>query len=850
VGRTPDAVALTCDDTSLTYRELEARSNQLSGYLRTLGVGSDTTVGVCVEKSLDVPVALLAILKAGGAYVLIDPSLAQDLLAHILKDTKMSAILVNSGTVSHLPETSAMIVRLDEEGTVSKNRGDTMPSSLVNTEHLATVVYRASAERNRGGVELSHRAIVNTLLSMKNVSKLGPQDRVLWHSPLSSHVEVFELWLPLTTGARIVVAPGLTVLEPDGLAKVVEEQSITMMQATPSAWRLLLDSGWKGSSRIKALCRGEALLPDLATRLSDVCAEVWNVYGTVETAFVALAGQIHAGTQVALGHPILDTRVALVDAQFTPVPVGVPGEVLISSVGLASGYRNLPLLVDETFTIRSIGGQNPFKYYCTGDIARYRPNGDIEFVGRRDRQFEIHGCFVEPSEIERVLRRHTAVRDVVVSFRQDIGHTPALVAYLNADTKEGTKDVVKELGRLVHSALPEYMRPTKFVVLEEMPREADGRIDRCALPIPEEETANFEDHVAPRNKVEQVLSVIWQELLEVEKVSVKDSFFDLGGKSLLAVRLFVRIEQELGRKLPLATLFRAPTLEQIARLLNSDDRLESKWPSLVPIQAKGTKPPLFLVHGAGGNVLLYRALANRLAPDYPVYGLQSQGLDGESEPLRTIEAMADHYMREIREVQPYGPYLLGGYCLGGTVAYEMAQRLLAGGERVYGVVMLDTYNFSLALKASFASFLMQKLRFHWGSLVGLRPGAMWRYLKAKKGSAADGGWAGLRTEMPGSTLEDGVARAESGVEASVQEINDHAADIYDPKPYSGVLTLVKPHINYKFYPDPKMGWGDLALGGLDIVELPLNPHAMLVEPYVETLARELKARLDLLTRPT
>jgi thioesterase domain-containing protein len=263
----------------------------------------------------------------------------------------------------------------------------------------------------------------------------------------------------------------------------------------------------------------------------------------------------------------------------------------------------------------------------------------------------------------------------------------------------------------------------------------------------------------------------------------------------------------------------------------------------VPIQTRGDRPPLFLVHGAGGNVLLYQALAKQLEPDYPLYGLQSQGLDGRSTPLTTIEEMAEYYLREIREVQARGPYLLGGYCLGGTVAYEMAQRLVARGEKVVMVAMLDTYNFSLALKVGFYSFLLQKLRFHMSNFVSLRPGTMWRYLKEKRRIVSDGGWAHIRTEAPGSTLQDGVARAESGAEASVQEINDHAADIYDPKPYSGVLTLFKPHINYKFYPDPKLGWGDLALGGLDIVEMPFNPHAMLVEPYVELLARELKTRL-------
>jgi thioesterase domain-containing protein len=226
-----------------------------------------------------------------------------------------------------------------------------------------------------------------------------------------------------------------------------------------------------------------------------------------------------------------------------------------------------------------------------------------------------------------------------------------------------------------------------------------------------------------------------------------------------------------------------------------------------------------------------------------LYGLQSQGLDGKSRALETFEEMAAHYLREVRRVQPRGPYLLGGYCLGGTIAYEMAQRLLDGGEKVSMVAMFDTYNFIRALKASFLSFLLQKMRFHWGNMIRLGPITLWRYLKEKRRIAGDGGWAHMGTERPGSALDEGVARAESGIEASVQEINDHAGDIYNPSPYSGVVTLFKPQVNYKFYPDPQMGWGDL-VQELDIVELPMNPHAMLVEPYVKILAKELRTRLD------
>jgi len=349
---------------------------------------------------------------------------------------------------------------------------------------------------------------------------------------------------------------------------------------------------------------------------------------------------------------------------------------------------------------------------------------------------------------------------------------------------------------------------------------------------------------APRNDAERLLANIWGEMLGIDQLGIHDNFFDLGGDSLLAVSLFARIEREFGKKLPLATLFQYPTVEQLGSALNNGSHhFSTDWASLVPIQPNGSGPPLFLVHGAGGNVLLYRSLAEHLAPDYPLYGLQSRGLNGKSDPLATIEEMAIEYLREIRTIQRKGPYYLGGYCMGGTVAYEMAQILNHEGEAVALVAMMDTYNFSLTSTTSFASFLFQKLRFHLGNFARLHPREMVDYVIEKMRVARDGELANLMSSMRGSKKVEGVNSAVSGIEVSVQAVNDYAADHYLPKPYPGRLTLFKPQINYKFYSDRKMGWGDMAVRGLDIVELPMYPHAMLVEPFVSLLAKELRARM-------
>lgn len=360
--------------------------------------------------------------------------------------------------------------------------------------------------------------------------------------------------------------------------------------------------------------------------------------------------------------------------------------------------------------------------------------------------------------------------------------------------------------------------------------------------------SSTKEYAAPRNETEERLARIWCAALRLDRVSCKANFFELGGQSITAVSLFAKIEQEFGKKLPLATLFTSPTVELLAKALKGE-RTNNSWSPLVPISPKGSKPPLFLVHGAGGNVLLYRSLAEHLAPEFPLYGLQSKGLDGEIEPLHTIEEMAACYVKEVRTVRPRGPYFLGGYCLGGTVAYEMAQILRREGEDVPLVAMLDTYNYSRALKVSFRSFLMQKARFHLANMAHLRPGDMIPYLREKVRLGLGGELSNLKTSMPGGSRLDGVSRATSGAEEKVQGINDYAAEHYDPVPYAGRLTLFKPRINYKFYPDPNMGWGDLALGGLDTVEVSVNPHSMLLEPYVSVLAEQLKERIGGIRQP-
>lgn len=856
-ARTPDAIAVEWGGKQWTYSTLDTRANQLANALRNLGVGPDGLVGICTERSFDMLVAILGTLKAGGAYVPIDPDLPRERMSTILEDAAVVVLLTHSALLPRLPETRARLVCLDEDREVLLKENAAPPAAGVGPANLAYVIYTSGSTGRPKGVEITHGAVVNFLWSMQRAPGLKADDVVLALTTLSFDIAVLELLLPLTVGARTVIVTREVLTDPALLGDTLRGCGVTVMQATPITWRMLLDAGWTGNPRLKVLCGGEAMGSDLAARLLERCAELWNMYGPTETTVWSMACRVKPGEAVTLGHPIANTQVYVADDHLQPVPVGVPGELLISGAGLARGYRHRPDLTSGKFVASPFGDPRWQRLYRTGDLARYRTDGDIEFIGRRDHQVKMRGYRIELGEIESVLLGHPDVRGAVVLLREDTPGQPRLVAYVvshrvPAEGNGANAGALRaELRQLARAKLPAYMVPGACVLLGSLPRTLEGKTDRRALPPPSPDDLQVsEDSVAPRTELEQRLARLWMETLKFDKVGVRDNFFDLGGQSLLAVSLFLRIESELGRKLPLATLFRAPTIEQLARALSSEQVTAAEWDSLVPIQPKGSRPPLFLVHGAGGNVLLYRCLADYLAPDCPLYGLQSRGLDGHSPPLKTIEEMAVAYLQELRLVQPHGPYYLGGYCLGGTVAYEMAQQLLQAGEQVALVAMLDTYNFIRALKSSFLGFIWEKAKFHLGNLTHLRPRDMARYLMEKVRIARDGELANLMTSKPGSTVEPGVARAVNGVEARVQAVNDYAADHYEPRPYPGRLTLFKPHVNYKFYPDPNMGWGDLALGGLDIVELPFNPHAMLVEPYVRQLAAELRVRLGNQPSPT
>ena len=818
-------------------------ASHLAVRLQEQGVSPGDLVGIFLDRSPDMVIALLAVWMAGGAYVPLDPAFPSERLGMMIEDSTMRLIVTSAGLVASLPPNNAAIACLDKL-TSDLSSPISLPASS-GPNDLAYVIFTSGSTGRPKGVEITHQALANCLHSMRQEPGLSTRDILLAVTTLSFDIAGLELLLPLTTGAKVVVVPREVAVDGSQLVELLEDAEVTIMQATPATWRLLLAAGWKGSSHLKILCGGEPLPPELARELLPRCAELWNMYGPTETTIWSTCTRIRSEKEIHIGRPIDNTEIYILDRHFQPVPIGVTGELLIGGDGLARGYLNRPELTAEKFI------PHPFKtgarLYRTGDLAKYRPDGNIVCLGRMDFQVKIRGYRIELGEIEAVLSRHPEVAHAVVSVYDAGQGGQQLAAYIVQ--RKGVIPSSDVLRQHLRQELPDYMVPTVFVPLEQLPLTPNGKVDRKALPSPtSDQVTPLAGQVAPRNETEAKLAAILAQVLGLERVGVTDDFFALGGHSLLAVKFFTEIERQIGRKLPLAMLFRAATIEKLAQAFDITKEPACKWSSLVAIQPQGKKPVLYCVHGAGGNILLYRDLAAKLGKDYPMFGFQSKGLDGHSDPLGTIEAMAAYYLDELKRSQPKGPYYLAGYCLGGMVAYQMARLLHQVDDEVALLALFDTYNPAEAGKTSRASALWQRAKFHASNLRRLPLRELRSYLAEKLRVAKDGELTNL-LGVDGPSGNERFPSNGSSANGSVgdphlQQINDRATELFQPEPYSGSVVLFKPQVNYSFMSDPNMGWGKLVMGNLDVVELPVNPHAMLVEPFVKHLAEALRKRLD------
>jgi amino acid adenylation domain-containing protein len=700
--RTPEAVAVSFGNQRLTYRELDRKADLLAHRLQERGVGPEDLVGLCVERSPELIVGILGILKAGGAYLPLDPSYPKERLAFMVDDARVSFLLTQKSLTSCLPEHQATVIYFDRDSEMT--REELLPTENTiacgKPDNLAYVIYTSGSTGKPKGALITHRNVTRLFSSTEAWFGFGADDVwTLFHS-YAFDFSVWEMWGALLCGGRLVIVPQEVSRSPKEFASLIARERVTVLNQTPSAFRQLLpyltDSMDPGALSLRyVIFGGEALdlqmLKPWFDRQSDRTPRIVNMYGITETTVHVtykpiIEADLDAPSGSVIGRPIPDLKLYLLDSHLEPVPRGVAGEIYVGGAGVARGYLHRPELTKERFIADPFSADPQARLYRAGDLARRLSNDELEYLGRIDQQVKIRGFRIEPCEIEACLGACPGIRSTVVVAREDKDGEKRLIAYIEADA-DG-QPTVRELISFMRRSLPEYMVPSAFVFLDSFPLTHNGKVDYRALPDPNHKYSDQHEYAAPRNETERVLCQVWSEVLGVERVGIDDDFFTLGGHSLLAAKVFRRLDEKFGHSLPLAVLFTAPTV----RLLAEHYRVSvesNKNPVVVPLRASGTLPPLFAVPGIFGNVVGFADLARELGSQQPVYGLQSRGLDGDATPLDSIEEMARTYAAEIRSVQPYGPYALVGACFGATVAYEMARQMLADGEPVAFLGLLD-----------------------------------------------------------------------------------------------------------------------------------------------------------------
>jgi amino acid adenylation domain-containing protein len=844
----PTATALVFGDERLSYETLNGRANQVARYLRGIGVGPEVLVGICLERSVEMIVGILAVLKAGGAYVPLDPSYPKERISHMLSDSEARVLLTNDRHSQALDDYHGTVVSLDGDAeTIAREDSLNLPASVVprRPDDLAYVIYTSGSTGKPKGVAIEQRNALALLHWAMGVYDKQQLKGTLASTSICFDLSVFEIFLPLACGGSIILVENIL-----HLPAVSRKCEVTLINTVPSAITELLRIKGIPSSVRTANLAGEPLKSSLVEKIYEIgtVEKVYDLYGPTEDTTYSTFKLRDLGP-ATIGRPIKNTQAYVLDRHLQPVPIGIAGELYLGGDGLARGYLNRPDLTSEKFVRNPFEDAPSARIYKTGDLARFLENGEIEYLGRIDNQVKIRGFRIELGEIEAKLADHPKIREVVVVPREDVEGDKRLVAYFVA---EGFNSIDgNEVRGYLSERLPDFMVPSAFVELAELPLTPNGKIDRKALPKPSVSLSKSENEILRgRDTIERRLAEIWERLLDISPIGVKDNFFELGGDSLKAVRMFAELEETFGKNIPLATLFGAGTIEELGEILRMDGWAEPES-CLVPIQPAGTKPTFFCIHAKGGNVLFYRDLAKHLGTDQPFYGVQARRLGGRQVGHSTVEEMADFYIKEIKEFQPNGPYFVGGSSFGGLAAFEIAKRLHDRGDEVGVVALFDTGTPDYPQPLPNVSRVRLKvngvvlsIRHHRNRLRALDARHKAAYILEKLAKFK----LHYRRKVVGMYKKT-VRRvyrnfdSVSPLPAKYIQIEDQiwrAGQIYQPGVYAGKLTLFRASDQpYGIQPDPTLGWDRYVSGELEIQEVPGQHGSIVTEPYVSVLAEKL-----------
>ena len=870
-----DTLAIISGEERLTYGELNCRTNQLAGYLQHLHIQPGTLVGVCMDRSAGMIVAIFAVLKAGCAYVPLDPSYPPDRLAFIIADAQIKVVVTQNQYAQLFSGTGIRALCLEHVSVEIQNQPDEQIEWLGTPENLAYVIYTSGSTGKPKGVMISHSSLVQFIRIAGAALDIQSDDVYLQTASIAYALSVRQIMIPLAKRATLVIASSEEIRDPLLLFQLIKKNQITLIDVVPSFWRTCLQrlsdlpveelKSLMNNSLRRIVSIGEPLLSDLPHAWMSqfgTKTKLVNIFGQTETTGVVATYTIpaeepqHVGI-TPIGHSIPDTKLYILDPNLEPVSTGEPGELCVSNPCLASGYLNRPELTAQKFI------PNPFqdgfseRLYRTGDLARLRADGNIEYLGRGDYQVKIRGQRLELGEVETAIREYPLIKECVVLARMDRSDEKYLAAYIIPATRRNL--YTSELRAFLRNRLPDYMIPSIYVFLDSLPLTPNGKLDRLALPDPLMEDVNrgnpLSSFAEPRTPIERSIAAIWKDLLKLDRLGIHDDYFDLGGHSLMAVQMFARIERELGVRLPYTSLFHATSVAQLAELVSNTNDEIIHWPIIVPIRSQGTETPFFGVHGHEGGVLFWRELIEELPPDQPFYAVQARGVDGVQEPLRRIPDMAHLYIQEMRKIQAHGPYQLGGYSMGGEIAFEMAQQLVKQGEQVCLLVMFDTRNPQRPIRpivrvdrssiapqlqglgqTSNRGILKQKFLGHYHRWSMLRPGAkahyilnqIWNRLKHLVTNTVVRLNRLFRRRLPDSVLLSYLRQSHS-----------EALNNYVPEIYPGKVTLFRAAESLPQNPDDSpMGWKPLAAGGLEVYHFEAS-HEIVRAEYAKDVARQL-----------
>jgi amino acid adenylation domain-containing protein len=876
VERTPDAIAVSFQDQQLTYRELNKRANQLAHYLQNLGVKPDVLVGICVERSLEMIVGLLGILKAGGAYVPLDPSYPSERLAHMLSDSQMTVLVTQHDLVSILPEHEAKIVCLDTDRNIVSQEIEENLLSDATPDQLIYVIYTSGSTGKPKGVETTHRGVARLLLGV-NYINLNSENKFLQIAPISFDASTLEIWGALLFGAQCVLFPEKVPTSTD-LRKVIQKHGITTMWLTSALFNSIVDTDPKALEGIRELFTGgEALSVNHVERAIKALpsTQIVNGYGPTESTTFACCYPIpkkldKSIQSIPIGRPIGNTQIYILDNNLQPVPIGISGEIYIGGAGLARGYLNRQDLTEAKFV------HNPFgagRLYQTGDFARYKNNGDIEFLGRIDNQVKIRGFRIELGEIETVLSQHPNIRVTVVTVREDIPNDKRVVAYVVAEDQ--CQDI--DLRSFLKERLPIYMIPSAFVFLETIPITPNGKIDYRNLPSPDTSSTQLEKNfVPPSNPTQETLAKIWSQILGVERVGINDNFFELGGNSLLSVRLISEIEKAFNYQIPLSSFFKISTIAEIEDLISSQTQ-ESIFDQESSLGLNLDDFRALISHSAGktGLRLGKRGLIINILPDSqtsqtmskpfvwigegrtskklklnrPVYVMPGASLsismNSHDDYISTISTLL---VDELLSIQPSGSYSLGGWCYNGLVALEMAQQLRNMGKQVDLVSLIDASGKSKLFKfAHKVNSSVGTLRFHLFQISKLSLKDKWHYIKARV----------KRSQSDSDNLNSETKKGEFKFDQEADYVLEKAYKDYSPRHYSGRILLIVgseqvvhgqkdiKHFDLSWL-FPNFGWGDLFQGKVHLAKIKCDHLELMEEPFCEEVGQIIQTIEDLI----